>query len=99
MARSGITVQRGVPAPAYYPGPDRVEMPNYSAFVCANLRYSYIEAQSPAYLDGWLKISKSDTRAIFSNASYASQAADWLRNGPKVAEPASNLVMVDAITY
>jgi antirestriction protein ArdC len=38
----------------------------------------YIEAQSPAYLEGWLSVLKEDNRAIFSIASYASQAADWL---------------------
>jgi antirestriction protein ArdC len=50
-----------------------------SAFLCAHLGFSYIEAQSPAYIESWLKVLKQDTRAIFSLASYASQAADWLR--------------------
>jgi antirestriction protein ArdC len=46
-----------------------------------------------------LKVLKADTRAIFSIASYASQAADWLRDGPKVEEPAPNLDMADAIPH
>jgi antirestriction protein ArdC len=50
-----------------------------SAFLCAHLGFDYIAAQSPAYIEGWLKVLKQDTRAIFSIASYASQAADWLR--------------------
>lgn len=50
-----------------------------SAFLCAHLGFSYMEAQSPAYIEGWLKVLKADNRAIFSVASHASQAADWLR--------------------
>jgi antirestriction protein ArdC len=43
-----------------------------SAFLCALSGYcSYIEAQSPTYLNGWLKVLKEDRRAIFSIASYA----------------------------
>ncbi|WP_256808765.1 zincin-like metallopeptidase domain-containing protein, partial [Bradyrhizobium sp. Bra64] len=49
-----------------------------SAFICAHFGYSYIEAQSPAYIEGWLKVLEADNRAVFSIASYASQAADWL---------------------
>lgn len=51
-----------------------------ACFLCAALGFSYVEAQSPAYIDGWLKVLKADTRAIFSIASYASQAADWIRS-------------------
>jgi antirestriction protein ArdC len=54
-----------------------------SAFICAALGYSYEEAQSPAYIESWLKVLKQDGQAIFSIASYASQAADWLRDGPR----------------
>lgn len=134
---SGIMVQHGADQPAYYPQPDRVVMPNLSAFnsdadyvstlghelvhatghpsrldrkpsskvfkdayaaeelvaelgsafLCAHLGYSYIEAQSPAYIDGWLKVLKADNRAIFSVASYASQAADWLRTREHAIAP------------
>lgn len=51
-----------------------------SAFLCAHLGFSYVEAQSPAYIESWLKVLKQDNRAIFSLASYASHAADWLRD-------------------
>lgn len=51
-----------------------------SAFLCAHTGFSYIEAQSPAYIESWLKVLKADSRAIFSIASYASQAADWIRD-------------------
>ncbi|WP_244441978.1 zincin-like metallopeptidase domain-containing protein [Bradyrhizobium diazoefficiens] len=37
-----------------------------SAFVCAALGYSYNAAQSPAYIGGWLKVLKADSRAIVS---------------------------------
>jgi antirestriction protein ArdC len=63
-----------------------------SCFVCATYGFSWQEAQSPAYLDNWLKVS----RAIFSIASYASQAADWLLNRAKE----ENMSKVeDAIPY
>jgi antirestriction protein ArdC len=39
----------------------------------------YVKAQSPAYIEHWLKVLKADNRAIFSLASYASHACDWLR--------------------
>ena len=42
--------------------------------------------QSQSYIEGRLKILKADTRAIFSVASYASQAADWLMHVPKPKE-------------
>ncbi|WP_346657337.1 hypothetical protein [Bradyrhizobium monzae] len=66
--------------------------------MCANCGYSYIGAQSPAYLDNWLKALKADNRAIFSIASYASQAADWLlQRGHGVDEtaPAVEVQKVD----
>ena len=45
--------------------------------------YSYIETNPRSYIEGRLKILKAETRAIFSVASYASQAADWLMHVPK----------------
>jgi antirestriction protein ArdC len=48
-----------------------------SAFVCSHLGYSYNDAQSPAYLAGWLKVIKKDAKALFQIASQASKAADW----------------------
>ena len=53
-----------------------------SVFVCAALGYSYNAAQSPAYIGGWLKVLKADSRAIVSISSQASKVADWmLQNG------------------
>lgn len=49
-----------------------------SAFACAALGYSYVEAQSPAYIEHWLGVLKEDSRALFTIASQASKAADWL---------------------
>lgn len=149
---SGIPVHYGSDKPCYYPGPDKVMMPSYSAFntdadfvstlghelvhatghkdrlarkfnakifkgsyateelvaelgsafLCAHFGYSYIEAQSPAYLEGWLKVLKEDSRAIFSIASYASQAADWLLqkgHGVNETTPTVELPKEDAIPY
>ncbi|MDN3273405.1 zincin-like metallopeptidase domain-containing protein [Frankia sp. RB7] len=73
-----------------------------SAFICASFGYSYVDAQSPAYIDSWLKVLKADNRAIFSIASYASQAADWLlQKGHGVDEttPKVETKMDDAIPY
>ena len=36
-------------------------------------------ADHTAYIDSWLKVLKSDKRAIFTAASQAQKAADWLR--------------------
>jgi len=50
-----------------------------AAFVCANLELSSEPREDHAqYLQSWLKVLKSDSRAIFSVASKAQQAADYL---------------------
>lgn len=54
-----------------------------SAFLCAHTGVP-ARHRSAAYVENWLKVMKDDKRAIFQAASYASQAADWLR---KQAEP------------
>ena len=50
-----------------------------AAFLCADLG---LEAEPredhAAYLASWLKVLKSDKRAIFSAAAHAQRAADWL---------------------
>jgi antirestriction protein ArdC len=48
--------------------------------------------RSTAYLDHWLKVLKEDHRAIFSAASYASHAADWIRNWSVEAEDKEHAV-------
>lgn len=58
-----------------------------SAFLCARLDIP-AGYRSASYLDNWLKVLKQDSRAIFTAASYAGQAADFLWNQafPKVEE-------------
>ena len=48
-----------------------------SAFLCARLGIEP-SFRSASYIQNWLKVLKDDTRAIFSAASYAGHAADWL---------------------
>ena len=48
-----------------------------SAFLCAHLGI-VPQVRHAGYLDHWLKILKSDSRAIFHAASQASKAADFL---------------------
>jgi antirestriction protein ArdC len=50
-----------------------------AAFVCADLDLSpEPRNEHAAYLDHWLKVLKSDKRAIFSAAAHAQRAADYL---------------------
>jgi antirestriction protein ArdC len=56
-----------------------------AAFV--NAEFGYDETpHNAAYLAGWIKMLKDDSRAIFTAASKASKAADYLR-GLAIAEP------------
>jgi antirestriction protein ArdC len=57
-----------------------------AAFCCARTGYDYSAAQSPAYIDHWLKVLKADNRAIFSLASYASHSCDWLMQKEQEAQ-------------
>ncbi|MBZ9975464.1 ArdC family protein [Mesorhizobium sp. BR-1-1-10] len=50
-----------------------------SAFLCARLDIP-AGYRSASYIDNWLKVLKQDTRAIFTAASYAGQASDYLWN-------------------
>jgi antirestriction protein ArdC len=50
-----------------------------AAFVCAHLGLSTEpRADHAAYIDSWLKVLKADKRAIFTAASKAQQAADFM---------------------
>jgi antirestriction protein ArdC len=49
-----------------------------SAFLCAHLGIEG-ELRHSGYIEHWLKLLRSDDRAIFTAASKASQAADYLR--------------------
>lgn len=56
-----------------------------AAFINAEFGFDN-EAQNATYIDGWIKLLKSDSRAIFTAASKASKAAEYLR-GLAIAEP------------
>ena len=50
-----------------------------AAFLCSDLQISpATRADHAAYIASWLRVLKSDKRAIFTAASKASQAANWL---------------------
>ena len=50
-----------------------------AAFTCAHLGLSTEPREDHAqYINSWLKVLKSDARAIFSAASEAQQATDWM---------------------
>ena len=64
-----------------------------SAYTMAGLELELApRADHAAYINSWLKVLKSDKRAIFTAASKAQQAADWLAKRaeqPAVAEVAA----------
>ena len=50
-----------------------------AAFVCAHLGLSSEPREDHAqYIQAWLRVLKADKRAIFTAASQAQQACDWL---------------------
>lgn len=50
-----------------------------SAFLCADLRITpELRDDHASYIDNWLSVLKSDKRAIFTAASHASRAVDFL---------------------
>ena len=50
-----------------------------AAFICAHLGLSTEPREDHAqYIQSWLKVLKADKRAIFTAASKAQQAADWM---------------------
>ena len=52
-----------------------------AAFLCAELAITpEIRDDHAAYIDHWLKVLKSDKRAIFSAAAHAQKAADYLKS-------------------
>src|SRR5499427_10676680 len=58
-----------------------------SAYTMAGLELELTPRRDhAAYIDSWLKVLKSDKRAIFAAASQAQKAADWLneRSGRSV---------------
>lgn len=52
-----------------------------SAFLCADLQITpEVRDDHASYIDSWLKVLKQDKRAVFSAASHASKAADFLHS-------------------
>lgn len=50
-----------------------------SAFLCADLSITpEVREDHASYIDNWLKVLKCDKRAVFSAASHASKAVDFL---------------------
>lgn len=52
-----------------------------SAFLCADLHITpEVRDDHASYIESWLKVLKDDKRAVFSAASYASKAVDFLHS-------------------
>jgi antirestriction protein ArdC len=63
-----------------------------ATFTCAHLGLSTEPRQDHAsYIASWLKVLKSDSRAIFTAASKAQQACDWMIARAGQAEPAQEV--------
>jgi antirestriction protein ArdC len=59
-----------------------------AAFLCAEFGFDVV-SRSAAYLEGWLKAIKDNPRAIFTAASKASKAAEYLRGLAIADQPQS----------
>jgi antirestriction protein ArdC len=61
-----------------------------AAFLCADLSITpEVRGDHASYIEHWLKVLKNDKRAIFSAASHASKAADYLHGlQPQPEQPA-----------
>jgi antirestriction protein ArdC len=59
-----------------------------SAFLCADLELTpEVREDHASYVASWIKVLKNDKRAIFSAASHAQRAADFLHGLQKAASP------------
>jgi antirestriction protein ArdC len=56
-----------------------------AAFLCAEFGLDNAHANQASYLDHWLKVLKADNRAIFTAASKAQAAANYLRDAANAA--------------
>jgi antirestriction protein ArdC len=69
-----------------------------SAFLAADLEIRPIPPEENAsYIDHWLKVLKGDKRAIFSAASHAQRAADYLIGLQSAPNPTTEQVSHDAV--
>lgn len=59
-----------------------------SAFLCAEHGIEPTTRSSAAYLQSWLEVMKEDNRAIFTAASKASEASNWLLEKAREQEQA-----------
>jgi antirestriction protein ArdC len=65
----------------------RTRGPNSASLLCADLEIrSEPRADDTAYLSSWLKVLRSDRRAIFTAASKAQEAANYLKRFAAVAQ-------------
>lgn len=62
-----------------------------AAFLCAHIGVQG-QLRHSGYIDNWLSLLKEDDRAIFTAASKASQAADYLRSFSEKVEQAKEVV-------
>ena len=68
-----------------------------AAFTCAELGLTAPIENHVSYLDHWLKVLKNDKRAIFTAASKAAKAAEYLKAlQPKVDTSDENLISIEA---
>jgi antirestriction protein ArdC len=59
---------------------DEVIVELTSSFIMADLGIAHMSrAEHAAYIASWIEILKDDPRAIFTAASKAQAAADWMR--------------------
>jgi antirestriction protein ArdC len=62
-----------------------------SAFLCADLELTpEVREDHASYIASWIKVLKNDKRAIFSAASHAQRAADFLHGLQKTETPQAN---------
>jgi len=63
-----------------------------ASFLCSNAQVDFdnVIENNAAYLAGWLKILKEDSKFIFKAAAEAQKAADYVLNRRLVVEASSN---------
>lgn len=66
-----------------------------AAFLCAEFGFDNAHDNQAAYLANWLELLKSDKRAIFTAASKAQKAADYMR-GLAIADAAAPAELAEA---
>ena len=62
-----------------------------ASMLCATLGLDYQVEHHASYIASWLRALKDDKRFIFSAASQAQQALDYILERAGIAEPAEEL--------